>query len=219
MIEVGLPMNDIKNRLLQYGKTLNDVDAVLVTHQHQDHAKASLKMATEGKKKIYGNLYVEPRKNVLRPFKRANITSLVECFPFPVEHDAENSLGFVITSGKETLLFVNDCKFFKTDLSDIQFDVVMMECNYQAQIVHTLYEKAKKENNYQMIKRYERLLNAHMSERNCLKTLKKLNLSKCKRIFLMHLSDGHSNEHAFKQLFEKELGVPTSICRKNGGII
>ena len=143
----------------------------------------------------------------------------LEMYTFLVEHDAEESLGFVLIAGKETLLFVNDCKYFKTDVFSIPFDVIMIECNYSAKVVHTLHGQAKKDGDKAMLKRYERLLNSHMSDRNCLKILKKMNLSKCKGIFLMHLSDGHSNEHEFKIEFQKELGVPVYVCKKQGGIL
>ncbi len=218
LIEAGLPLKEIKQKLMLHGKTLNDVDAVLITHNHLDHSKSALDLSLKEFKSVYGNSYVASDNCVLEALKQRFITSKINVYPFLVEHDADDSFGYVIQTKDEKLLFVNDCKFFKADLSDIVFDYVMIECNYQARIVHMLYDRAKKENDYQKIKRYERLLNSHMSERNCLKTLKKLNLKSCNAIFLMHLSDGHSNEFEFKSLINKELGVPTYVCKKHGGI-
>lgn len=219
LLEAGLSLKEIKKKLLTYGKTLNDVDAVLITHNHKDHSKSALELSTKAFKEVYGNSYVANEKNTLEPLKPRYLTSKILVIPFLVEHDAESSFGYLITAENERLLFVNDCKYFKADLSDIPLDIVMIECNFKAEIVHTLYNQSKKQNDYQLIKRYERLLNAHLSERNCLKILKNLNLKQCKSIFLMHLSDAHSNEFEFKNLIEKELSIQTFVCKKNGGFV
>ena len=141
-------------------------------------------------------------------------------YAFEVEHDIEESVGFVIycQATNERVLFINDCKYTKADLSTFEFDYIFIECNHTAKIVYTLYNKAIKENDVAMIKRYNRLINAHMSERGTIKTLEKLNLSKCKAIFLMHLSDGHANEYEIKNIIKKEFEIPTFVCQKNGGI-
>lgn len=218
LLEAGISLKEIKRKLMQYNLTLANVDVVLITHNHKDHCLSAKSLNTSEFKRVWGNLSVCSENSLLEPFKTHFITSKIQVIPFDVEHDAENSLGYVIISGKEKLLFVNDCKFFKADIYTIPFDYIMIECNYTAKVVHTLHSNAKKENDYALIKRYDRLLNAHMSERNCLKILKKMNLKNCKAIFLMHLSDAHSNQEDYKREFSKELNVPVYICKKNGGI-
>ena len=47
--------------------------------------------------------------------------------------------------------------------------------------------------------------------------VRSLNLSNCKAIFLMHLSDGHARELEFKEQFTKELNKKVYICQKYGG--
>lgn len=219
LIEAGIPINEIKRKLFNIGKNLSNIDCVLVTHNHQDHVLAAKQLASKEFLRVWGNYTIASKATLLEPLKTKWINSKVQVIPFEVEHDAEMSLGFVINAGAETLLFVNDCKFFKADVYSIPFDYIMIECNYSAKIVHTLNTQALKDNNHAMLKRYERLLNSHMSDRNCLKILKRMNLTNCKGIFLMHLSDRHSNEYEFKNEFKKELNVPVYICKKNGGIL
>ena len=219
LLEAGISVPEIKKKLFNRGLSLANVDAVLITHNHKDHSFAAHRLAQNEFLKIWGNSLCCTKNELLEPLKSKWISSKLEVVPFLVEHDAEESLGFVLIAGKETLLFVNDCKYFKTDVFSIPFDIIMIECNYSAKVVHTLHGQAKKDGDKAMLKRYERLLNSHMSDRNCLKILKKMNLSKCKGIFLMHLSDGHSNEHEFKIEFQKELGVPVYVCKKQGGIL
>ncbi len=219
LLEAGIPVTEIKRKLFNFGKNLSNIDFVLVTHSHQDHVLAVKQLASKEFLQVWGNYTIASKATLLEPLKSKWITSNVQVIPFEVEHDAEMSLGYVINAGAEKLLFVNDCKFFKADVYSIPFDYIMIECNYSAKIVHTLLTQATKDNDKALIKRYERLLNSHMSDRNCLKILKRMNLTNCKGIFLMHLSDRHSNEYEFKNEFKKELNVPVYVCKKNGGIL
>lgn len=219
LLDAGISVSDIKSKLFDRNLSLSKVDAVLITHDHKDHSKAAKQLATREHLKVFGNSLVCSKNELLEPLKSKWLTSKIQVIPFNVEHDAEDSLGYVIQAGNERLLFVNDCKYFKADIYSIPFDYVMIECNYSAKIVHTLHTQASKENDHLMIKRYERLLNSHMSDSNCLKILKKMDLSHCKAVFLMHLSDGHSNEFEFKNTFQKELKIPVYICKKNGGVL
>ncbi len=219
LLEAGISVPEIKKKMFNRGLSLANVDAVLITHDHQDHSRSAERLSRREFLKIWGNSLCCTKNELLEPLKSKWISSKLQVVPFAVEHDAVDSLGYVLIAGKETLLFVNDCKYFKADIYSIPFDVIMIECNYSAKIVHTLHGQAQKEEDKALIKRYERLLNSHMSDRNCLKILKKMNLSKCKGVFLMHLSDAHSNEHEFKIEFQKELHVPVYICKKQGGIL
>ena len=219
LLEAGISIPEIKKKLFYKNIIISEIDAVLISHNHKDHSKSARNLSRNEFLKVWGNSMVCSENELLEPLKSKWITSKIEVVPFAVEHDAENTLGYVILAGNEKLLFVTDCKYFKTDIYTIPFDYVMIECNYSSKIVHTLNSEAKKNNDLTSMKRYNRLLNSHMSDRTCLKILKKMNLTKCKGVFLMHLSDGHSNEHELKHEFNQELNVPVYICKKHGGIL
>jgi hypothetical protein len=57
-----------------------------------------------------------------------------------------------------------------------------------------------------------------MSLAGCIRSLKKLDLSRCIAIFLMHMSDGNANEYEMKTAVEAATGVRTLVCKKKGGI-
>lgn len=219
LLEAGIPVAKIKKGLFENGVNLANVDACLITHNHKDHSISAYSLITSEFIKVWGNSTICEKINLLEPLKSKWITSKMHVIAFEVEHDAPQSFGFVIQAGDENLLFVNDCKYFKADLSAILFDVIMIECNYEAKLVHTLHSEAVKSNDQPMIRRYERLLNSHMNERSCLKILKSLKLNKCKAIFLMHLSDRHCNKFNLKKLFTKELNKQVFVCEKNGGVL
>lgn len=216
LVEVGLPIKQLKRELVQNNLSLNFIDAILISHQHKDHSLSANELLKLGKK-VYGNKNVTKEKYILKNGVGKYITKDIYVIPFEVKHDVEN-FGYIIKSDNETVLFVTDCKYFEYDLSDYAFDYILIECNYSAKIVHTLYNNALKNNDKSTLFKYERLLNSHMSERNCLRMLKTLNLNKCKSIFLIHLSDAHANEMLFKKLIREELKINCCVCKKKGGI-
>ena len=223
MVECGFTLTEIMQKMLIQNISLNDIECCLVTHGHKDHNRA---IAELDKRfiPVYATkttlISTKVNYHDILPNKEENIAPSIFILPFSVEHDIEGSVGFIIycEKTKERVLFINDCKYTKADLSQFEFDYVFIECNHTAKVVYTLYNKAVKEHDIKNMGRYKRLIEAHMSERGTIKTLKNLNLKKCKAIFLMHLSDGHANEYEMKNEIKKETGIPTFVCQKNGGI-
>lgn len=220
MLEVGLSYSDILSKCITNQIDFNSIDAFLVTHGHGDHSRAVMDLIKRHKR-VFANheLTLANPLTTLESAKTSFIAVDTKVIPFDVEHDAPHSLGFVITTGLETILFVNDCKYFNADLSHIKFDFIFIESNYDGVKIHYAYEQAKDLNDKGNILRYERLINAHMSNSTCVKHLKKMDLSNCKGIFLMHLSDRHANEYQFKKNVMDATGVKCYCCKKNGGFI
>ena len=46
-----------------------------------------------------------------------------------------------------------------------------------------------------------------------------MNLSKCKAIFLIHLSDRNARENVFKNEVTRQVGKKCFVAKKNGGFI
>lgn len=220
MLEVGLSYKDILRKCLENGIEFNSIDAFLITHNHKDHSRAAADLLCRNKDVFSGSgVLPSGHKNMLKSGMNKVISINTYTYPFVVEHDALDSLGYVIQTDMEKILFVNDCKYFKASLSHIHFDYIFIESNYDGQAIHFAYDHAKREHNINDIKRYERLLNSHMSLANCVTHLKRLNLEDTKAIFLMHLSDRHANENIFKNRVAIDTKVKTFVCKKNGGIL
>lgn len=231
MIEAGLPFNIIKKRAAQNNASemLSNLNALLVTHNHYDHCIAlpnilNYAIDTYATSEVFEKFMDKTKysfaKKVIEPGNDYCVENLLFLYPFPVEHDAPNSVGFIIycQATDERILFINDCKYVKEDLSTYKFDYVFIECNYEDKQTRTLYSLAKQENDLVQLKQYERVINAHMGLATTKKILNKLNLTRCKAIFLMHLSDRHANEYLMKRIISASTKIPTLVCQKNGGI-
>lgn len=230
MVEAGLSWKELLKRAASNNATslLNESRTVLITHGHMDHCASVLDLLKRSYT-VYANEDVFKKTKAehfqfvqkrIEANKDYCIAPDLFIYTFPVEHDAPEALGFVIycKATDERVLFINDCKYVEENLSAWQFDYVFIECNYEDVQTHTLYTQAKKENDFVKLKQYERVINVHMGLANCRKTLMRLNLTNCKAIFLMHLSERHANEYLMKKDIYRDTKVPTYVCQKNGGI-
>lgn len=208
-----------------------NTSACLITHGHSDHAKGIQQLtfndipvyASEEVHKQYGTIV---KGNILKAEETKCIANDIFVYPFNVKHDYPNSLGFIIKCRRtnETILFVNDCKYYEQDFSKFKFDYIFMECNYIDKQTRTIYNEAIKSNDMIVAKQYERVINSHMSLATTTKNIAKLNLTNTKAIFLMHLSDRNANEYKMKLAIEKEIqrkyGIKKQVfvCQRNGGV-
>jgi len=126
--------------------------------------------------------------------------------PFNSVHDQPGTLGFVIHSpGGENLLFLTDTCYtpYKYD----NLNIIAVEANHSEAIL-----RRNVENGSLAPELYARILKNHMSIERCIALLKKNDLSRCRQIFLLHLSAGNSNAEEFRLAVEKATGVPTTVC-------
>lgn len=233
MLECGLPMSQIYQKCNEIGIGLNEVEACLITHSHQDHCKSAseltrLKMPVFGSKPTIEALSI--KGNVIEPRQKFRVANGLFAMAFPVEHDVEGSVGYILRTDTECVIFIIDHKRYTTNLSHLKPDYVFIECNYDQKVVYTQYNELIKRNgellfddeerheNNIKIKQMERNINSHASLRGTEKGLAKLDLSNCKGIFLTHLSDRYANEYKMKNEIQAMFGVKTYVCGKRGTI-
>ena len=208
LIECGVPFKDIQAAL---NFDLLKVDACIISHEHKDHCKAVKQVAgagipiyaTQGTFEAMG-LPVDLKAGMFtHGFTKAIYDWDVT--PFLVEHDAKEPVGFIIeTPSAKNVLFITDTYKVKWDMSENDFDLIMIEANYDEDIIQGKSDIVNK-----------RRLRSHFSIQNAIDYLGKLDLSETKQIMLTHLSDGVSDERKFKQLTEAAFGIPTVVADKN----
>lgn len=232
MVECGLPYKEIVRKCNELNLDLSQVKNCLITHAHQDHCCSAKELNFRGMR-IWASKdtlsIINLKGNELALNEPKKVENGVFVLPFEVEHDIDGAVGFIIKTKNETILFANDNKRWKANLINFKPDFVFIECNYDQKIVYARLGEYKKlaecelppveaKENYVDMKGLERVVNTHSSLAGTIKSLKKLNLTNCKAIFLLHLSDRHANEFRMKNEVAKETGIRTYVCLKNGSI-
>lgn len=228
LVEAGFPYKELVKRAVMQGARLSECESCIITHCHGDHATGARIVNDKGIQVFASKGTLEDKRvgitasghNTLKDWEPKYVAPSIMVLPFIVEHDAPEPMGFVIRDGmnKQNILFVNDCKTFTADLSTIPLDLVFIECNYSDQPLHIEYSAAKKAGDVMLINRYSRIFHQHMGLYGTKTILKKLDLSRCKGIFLMHLSDRNARENEMREEVGKLFPtIPIHICGKEGG--
>lgn len=204
LIEAGIPIIKIKQSL---GFGLSTVSGVLISHEHQDHAKSVkdlmncsidvyMSAGTAAALDIYGH-----RLHVVGIGEVFEIGSF-EILSFPVKHDAREPLGYFIRSchNNLNLLFFTDTYYLEYIFEDV--DYIMAECNYSKAILSKNFSDG-------VISKalYERIYRSHMSLETLKEFLKAMDLKKLKQIYLLHLSDTNSDADLFKDEIQRLTGA------------
>jgi len=113
MIDCGLPLKVLGERLAAVGRDLDDIDALLITHEHGDHSRGigpfrkrrpvPLAM-TFGTARAVG---LDAAFERLR-FGRELAIGSIGVRPFPVPHDAREPCQFVFRAGGKRLGLLTD---------------------------------------------------------------------------------------------------------------
>ena len=210
LLECGLPIKKIKAGC---DYDFSRVAGCLITHEHGDHAKAANDLMragvdvwmTEGAARAAGaDVYRLKLFKRIRP-NDCYFTETIGTFTilaFPVHHDAAEPVGYLIHSGAtdEKLLYVTDTQYIDYRFRGLTH--IMVEANFSSETL------ADPDND----PRRHRLRRTHMSIENTLKMLQANDLSKCKRIYLIHLSQTNADAEEFVRRVETETGVPTSAA-------
>lgn len=214
LLECGLPYKIIQRKL---NFKVSQIDSCLVTHEHMDHAKAIKDLMkagidcymTRGTAEALG--ISGHRLKTFRPFEKARYYSEelkdLIILPFEAIHDVKEPVSFYIKSKKsdESLVFVTDTAYLKYKIPDC--DCLMIECNYVKSVLDKQVEEGKLN-----IDLRNRIVKNHLSLETLVEALKVANLSRCKQIYLMHLSDGNSDEEMIKRTIQETTGVEVVVC-------
>lgn len=209
LLECGISYKEIQKKL---NFKLYEVDGCLVSHEHLDHSKAIMELLKSGIDVYTSKGTAAPFENDI--FKAIHVEAekqfqvgTFDVLPFDTQHDAAEPLGFILYSRvtKEKLLFATDTYYVKYRFGSLNY--IMVECNYAIDIL-----RANSEAGRLTLALKNRLLQSHFELSNVKKFLQLNDLSKVKEIYLLHLSDGNSDEKRFKREIQELTGKPVIIA-------
>jgi phosphoribosyl 1,2-cyclic phosphodiesterase len=200
LLECGIPFKEIQKGL---GFRVSEIAGCLITHEHQDHCKAVAEIIKAGIETYMSFGTIEAleleerglcchRVNVLKSKRQLTIGTWT-ILPFDTEHDSVEPLGFLLSNQVgEKLLYATDTYYIKYRFKGLTH--IMLEVNYSLDILRGNVESGVVDS---VLK--TRMLRSHMNLENAKKLLKANDLSKVREIWLLHLSDGNSDEKRFKR--------------------
>lgn len=215
LLECGLPYKVIQKKL---NFKVSEIDACLVTHEHMDHAKAVKDLMKAGVDcymtkgtaealKVKGH-----RLNTFRKYDKGQgycwkFFSDIQILPFEAVHDVAEPVSYFIKTRNddENLVFVTDTAYLKYKIPEC--DCLMIECNYV---------KAKLDENVMLgninTNLRNRIVKNHLSLESLVEALRAASLDRCKKIYLLHLSDGNSDEKLIKRTIQETTGIEVVVC-------
>lgn len=221
LIECGIPLNEIKIKSDFFNPK---IDGCLISHSHKDHAGndifrlmyygvdcymakptiAEVYVAADNLKRNVDD-YLRSRVKEIEHNKKFSIGTF-DILPLEMNHDVY-CLGFYLYSNhtKESVFFATDTHYIPYRMPSM--DYIMVEANYDLNIL-----------NQRIIDGYidpvmkKRLVNSHMEISNTIKWLEEQDLTKTRKIYLLHLSHGSSNEQDFKKRVIELTGIPVEVC-------
>jgi phosphoribosyl 1,2-cyclic phosphodiesterase len=218
LIDAGLSGKRIEAGLSELALTGNDIDAMLVTHEHNDHVDGLGVMsrrfdipvyATEGTwRKMPDKVgRIKPtHQNAVYSGENLIINDL--CIkPFDIPHDAAQPVGYCITDGKCKITIATDIGHITDEVKESvkDSDLLLIESNHDVEMVKTgPYPYNLK----------QRVLGdfGHLSNENCGKMLEEVISSSVKYVFLGHLSNENNTPTLAFETVKKRL-------EQNGAVV
>ena len=193
------------------GFSLSDFAACLVSHEHKDHAKSVDALIKDGMEVYMSQGTAEALEtdavNLVESMEQFNVGSF-DVIPFATFHDAAEPLGFLIKSRAD-----GDILAFATDTVNLRYrfpglTILAIEANYDKAILERCERMPDKVKH--------RISNAHMEIDTLCEYLRGLDLSTCREIHLLHLSDATSHEGHFINKVARAVpkGIAVTACEK-----
>ena len=210
LIECGLSHKKLQQAC---GFKLTSLDAVLISHEHKDHSQCVDKLLASG---IPVYLSQGTARALELPEKLLDMaTEMVAGLqftvgtmvikPFSTFHDAQEPMGFVMQSQVDWDVFA-----FATDTVNLPYNfpgvnILALEANFQQDILdrsERMPEKTKK-----------RVSNTHMEIDKLCECLRRMDLTQCRELWLLHLSSAMSHEGQF--VYKVQRSVPAWVQVKS----
>ena len=211
LLDCGFGERELVKRLQRLNLEPDQITGILVTHEHDDHAKGAFKFAakysipvwlTHGTMKMSERYLPENVKvtlNIIDSHTKFHI-DYVEITPYPVPHDAREPTQFTFTDGQTKLGVLTDAGSSTQHIEQVLSgcDALVLECNHDLNMLENgAYP-------YSLKKRVGSRL-GHLDNASAAALLAKLDSSKLKHIIAAHLSAKNNTPELAKNALSQVL--------------
>lgn len=204
LVDCGFGLADSERRLQRLGCAPQSLTAILITHEHGDHANGVGKLSRRYDVPVYTTVgtyhSIKDRRfssiHYITPHQEPFALNDIHVMPFPVPHDAREPCQFVFSDGAHKLGLLTDTGSYTPFIVQMlkRLDGLLLECNYDAQMLaggrYPPSLKARVGGDY-----------GHLDNRQSASLLKQLDHNKLQHLVGMHLSENNNHpDHAKKAL-------------------
>ena len=206
LVDCGFGLNETVSRLERYDIKPDQLNAILLTHEHEDHIKGAFSFSNKYKIPIYlsyGTFKMCKKRindnydinfNFIKSFQSFMINE-IEVTPIPVPHDAREPFQFMFKSNFKTIAIITDLGFVTNHLIETlkEVDALVIEFNHDKDmLVDSDYPQSLKDRVSGMY--------GHLENMESIKLLKSINYKGIKWIAAAHLSEKNNDERLVKRL-------------------
>jgi phosphoribosyl 1,2-cyclic phosphodiesterase len=216
LVDCGLALTETERRLARLGLVPSGVSAILITHEHGDHADGAFEFAAAHRISVYlthGTLAALKAEGkvldgvplVLVNGRQSFFVDGIQLVPFTVPHDAREPVQYVLSDGAARLGVVTDVGISTAYVEKILsgLDALVLECNYDYDMLwNGGYPRWLK----------ERIAGpfGHLDNRESERLLGALDRSRLKHVIGAHLSQQNNRPELARAALARALG-----CEEN----
>lgn len=193
MLDCGFSVRETLSRLARLDRTGEELDAIVVTHEHGDHISGVGVLARKFNIPVWATAgtwrAIEhrvgdiPMRNVV-DHHRSFVINDIEVIPFPVPHDAKEPVQYVFSDGSARLGILTDVGQSTPHIEDILsgLDALALECNHDYQmLMQGPYPAA--------LKARVSSTQGHLDNKTAATLLSRLDTSRLQHLVAVHLSE------------------------------
>jgi phosphoribosyl 1,2-cyclic phosphodiesterase len=216
LIDCGLNLTDTERRLQRLGVAPGEISAILVTHEHGDHASGVFDFAAAHRVTVYltyGTLgamreegkVVDGVRTIQIDGRQPLAVGDVQVQPFTVPHDAREPVQYVVSDGASRLGVLTDIGTSTKHVEDClsRCDALVLECNYDRDMLWSgAYPKWLKERIGGPF--------GHLDNRDSERLLAALDRSRLKHVIGAHLSQQNNRPQLARAALARAMGCEES---------
>jgi phosphoribosyl 1,2-cyclic phosphodiesterase len=216
LVDCGLALTETERRLARLGLEPSQVRAILVTHEHGDHACGAFDFAAAHRVAVYlthGTLAAMRSEGkvldgvvlVVVNGRQSFIVDGLQVIPFTVPHDAREPVQYVLSDGAVKLGVVTDVGTSTVHVEKMLsgLDALVLECNYDRDLLwNGSYPRWLK----------ERIAGpfGHMDNRDSERLLAAIDRSRLKHVIGAHLSRENNRPELARAALARAMGCEES---------
>lgn len=220
MVDAGFSATRLQDKIKSVGVEPDELDAILITHEHSDHVKGVHQFTKKHAVRVYATRHTAMCVQEKAPeaswvcFEKGQSFQIgdIVITPFPTYHDAVDPVGFKFETNRSSLGFVSDTGQAPACIAEYlsKVDSLVLESNYDPEMLATTPKRPWP------LKQRIASAHGHLSNEQACDLLRRIAHDSLKNVVLAHLSSESNSPVLAEELMRATLCdvglASTSLC-------